>query len=94
MLIYFYQDDVDQALRKIFIQRGDEWKKYQVDWKANSLYCQRRNLHGFEGLIQLYQDYRVLTDELFADLTFKKLAVENSAGEWWQYYEEILDFLF
>lgn len=94
VLIYFYQNDVETFMRKTFKARGDEWKAYQVDWKANSPYCQQRNLHGFEGLIQMYQDYRALTDELFADLTFKKLAIENSAGDWDQYYEEIVAFLF
>lgn len=65
-LIYFYQDDVERAIRAIAAQRGQEWVSYQVDWKLKSPYSRRLGLSGLEGLIALYRDYRALTDELYA----------------------------
>jgi hypothetical protein len=89
-LVYFYQDDVEQAIRAIAAERGQEWVKYQVDWKLQAPYSRRRGLSGLEGLIALYKDYRALTDELYARLDFAKLAIENSPQAWATYYQRIM----
>ena len=90
LLVYFYQEDVEQAIRTISAQRGPEWVKYQVDWKLQAPYGRRLGLDGLEGLIALYQDYRALTDALFAGLGVAKLAIENSQQTWPVYYERIM----
>jgi hypothetical protein len=89
LLIYFYQNDVERALRDVAVRRGDAWVKYQGDWKLQAPYSRRRGLEGLEGLIALYKDYRELTDELYAGLDLAKLAIENSKQEWPVYYERI-----
>jgi hypothetical protein len=89
LLIYFYQKDVERALRDVAARRGDAWVKYQVDWKLQAPYSRRRGLGGLEGLIALYKDYRELTDELYARLDLAKLAIENSEQDWPVYYEAI-----
>ena len=89
LLIYFYQKDVERALRAIAARRGDAWVKYQVDWKLQAPYSRRRGLGGLEGLIALYKDYRELTDELYAGLDLAKVAIENSQQDWPVYYEII-----
>ena len=89
LLIYFYQADVERAVRSIAAERGDEWVKYQVDWKLQAPYSRRLGLEGLEGLIALYKDYRALTDELYAGLDLAKLAIDNSQQTWEAYYERI-----
>lgn len=90
LLVYFYQSDVDRAIRRTAAERGDELGiRYQVDWKLKYAYAVERGLEGLDGLSSLYSDYRVLTDRLFADLTIDKLAIENSARDWDQYYARI-----
>lgn len=86
LLIYFYQKDVERALRTVAARRGDAWVKYQVDWKLQAPYSRRRGLGGLEGLIALYKDYRELTDELYAGLDLAKVAIENSEQDWPVYY--------
>jgi len=81
---------VEQAIRAIAAERGQEWVKYQVDWKLQAPYSRRRGLSGLEGLIALYKDYRALTDELYARLDFAKLAIENSPQAWATYYQRIM----
>jgi hypothetical protein len=90
LLVYFYQEDVEQAIRTISGQRGPDWVKYQVDWKLQAPYCRRLGLAGLDGLIALYKDYRILTDALFAGLGLAKLAIENSQQTWTIYYERIM----
>jgi hypothetical protein len=82
LVIYLYQADVERAIRTVCAQRGEEWLQSQLDWKLAFPYAQRRNLSGIEGLVALYQDYRRLTDQLFAALDADKLAIDTSAGHW------------
>jgi hypothetical protein len=90
LLIYFYQSDVERAIRTIAAERGEEWVKYQVDWKLRAPYSRRLGLSGLDGLIALYKDYRALTDDLYSRLDFPKLAIDNSQQAWDAYYQQIL----
>ena len=93
-LIYFYQNDVDASLRKTCEARSEWWKNWQIDWKVhNRPYGKKRGLKGFEGYVQLYSEYRALTDRLFENLEIEKLGIENGAGEWDLYKSEILKFI-
>lgn len=90
LLVYYYQTDIDHAIRLTAAERGDELGvRYQVDWKLKYAYAVERGLEGLDGLSSLYSDYRVLTDRLFADLTIDKIAIENSARDWHCYYARI-----
>jgi hypothetical protein len=89
LLIYFYQADVARAIRTIAAERGEEWVKYQVDWKLQTPYSRRLGLTGLDGLVALYKDYRALTDELYSRLDLPKLAIDNSRQAWDIYYQQI-----
>jgi hypothetical protein len=89
LLIYFHQDDVDRAIRTIAAERGDAWVTYQLGWKLASPYAVRHGLAGLEGLIELYRDYRRLTDQLYAELDIPKIRIETSGQEWAKYEEAI-----
>ena len=45
---------------------------------------------GLDGLIALYQEYRAVTDQLFAELDIPKMRIENSRQEW-AIYDDIID---
>ena len=89
LLIYFYQADVERAIRTIAAERGEEWIKYQVDWKLQAPYCRRLGLRGLDGLTALYKNYRALTDELYSGLDLPKLSIDNSQQDWDAYYQQI-----
>jgi len=92
VLIYFYHSNISQALRWICDERGKAWEDYQINWKVGSPYGKQRSLHGFDGLVQLYKDYRAICDHIFTQLEIPKLAIRNE-GDWTKYYEQILGFL-
>ncbi len=56
-LIYFRHADIARAVRAVCDERGSEWEAMQVAWKVGSPYGVRRELRGFEGLVELYQGY-------------------------------------
>lgn len=82
LLIYLLQADVERAIRAVCAQRGPEWLQSQLDWKLAFPYARRRNLSGIEGLVAVYEDYRRLTDRLFAAFDADKLSIDTSAGDW------------
>ena len=92
VVIYFSHPNITRALHKICDGRGSDWEAYQVNWKVLSPYGMERSLQGFDGLLQLYQTYCALCNDIFARLKVPKLAIRNE-GEWARYYEEILSFL-
>lgn len=89
LLIYFYQPDITRAIHTIAAERGEEWIKYQVDWKLQTPYSGRLGLAGLDGLVALYKDYRALTDALYSRLDLPKLAIDTSEQAWDVYYEQI-----
>jgi hypothetical protein len=89
-VLYFWQEDVDKAIRTVCAERGDEWVAYQVNWKLAAPYCVRRGFAGLDGLIALYRDYRRMTDHLFEQLPIAKLAIENSERDWPAHEKRIL----
>ncbi|MBI2760173.1 MAG: hypothetical protein HYX51_01950 [Chloroflexi bacterium] len=92
VVIYLQHPDVAEALRAVRDERGRERQAYQVNWKVTSPFGVQRSLHGFDGLVQLYQEYRALCDDIFAALTVPKLAIVRE-GNWPRYRRDILEFL-
>ncbi|KLU24697.1 hypothetical protein EOS_18760 [Caballeronia mineralivorans PML1(12)] len=93
LVVYFRQEDVEEAIRLVCAERGDEWVAYQVNWKLAAPYSVRRKFAGLEGLIDLYRDYRRMTDQLFERLPFDKLMIENSGRDWPTYHRRVLKAL-
>jgi thymidylate kinase len=93
VFIYLYQTDVAWGLERTAAVRGERFLRRQAAWKVDSPYCAERGYTGIPGLIQLYRDYRSLTDDLYTRLPIPKLAIENSAGNWAQDEQQALAFL-
>jgi hypothetical protein len=93
VFIYLYQTDVAWGLERIAAVRGARFLRKQAAWKTDSPYCAERGYTGVPGLVQLYREYRDLTDQLYTRLPIPKLAIENSAGAWEQDQQEVFAFL-
>lgn len=91
-LIYLYQQDIANACRKKCQRRGIEEENI-IRQATESSYGKSRNLQGFDGMVSYWTDYRHLTDTNFSEIVFAKLSIENSAGEWLNYQQRVLDFL-
>lgn len=92
-LIYLRQDDLTASLARMCASRGGDVEAKYVERISQNPYARRRGLRGFEGMVEYWTDYRVLTDRLFAGLGFPKLEIENSAGDWPTYHRQIAGFL-
>src|SRR5690625_255459 len=92
-LIYFYQDDVNQAMKKICDRREGNMENHLIQSATESPYGKNRSLTGFDGMVKYWEDYRSITDDIFNKLEISKLAIENSEGKYDNYFSQILDHL-
>jgi len=93
VLVYLRHDDIAQATMKLRDLRGETNERKHIEWFENSRFAKVRGMRGPNGMAEFRQVYQDLTDNLFNRLEIKKLAIENSAGDWKQYYHQILGFL-
>lgn len=92
-LVYFYQNDIEEALRKVGDKRGERWVEIHTEEKTRSAFAQKHGLSGYRGMVQFNKLYRELTDHLFEIVDLKKLSIENSAGDWKAYNEQVFEFI-
>jgi len=93
VLIYFRQNDVPAALRRICAIRGMAFQRELLENMETFPYLKQRNLKGLAGVTVLWQDIQKLTDAIFAEYHIRKLMIETSVGNWPDYRQRILDFL-
>lgn len=93
VLIYFQQNDIADALRRICDLRGRDFEDELFTNMECFPYLKQRELKGFEGVTILWREISRLTDTLFEEYRIPKLRIENSAGDWLSYQQQILAFL-
>jgi hypothetical protein len=92
-LIYFYQDNLAEELRKTCVRRGEWFENFLVDHMAKTPYGRRTSLSNLDGVIEFYRQLRDISDELYSRLALRKLAIETTGGEWATYRRQISEFL-
>jgi thymidylate kinase len=93
ILIYFYQSDIYNSLKKICERRGRNTAEQYIHNANESKYGKKRNLTGFDGMVSFWKDYRTFTDNIFTKTKIRKLSIENSEGKWNEYLQKIIKFL-
>ena len=93
ILIYFRQNDASTALHRICALRGLEFEQELLANMERFPYLKHRKLTGLKGVTVLWQDIQQLTDVLYLEYDFRKLALETSEGKWAEYRQHILQFL-
>lgn len=93
VVVHYYQADVDQAVRANWLRRGDEWKNWWIGRDEKSPFCKNGNVSGEIGVITLWTELSNIGREVFSKLTFVKIEFENSAHDWENYRQQVLNLL-
>jgi hypothetical protein len=91
-LLYLHQTDVTGAQRTIYDQRGDDTERKFVQRATDNPYAKWVGLRGFDGTVAYWRNYKMLTDQAFAESRLTKLAEENAAGDWLARERRVLGF--
>lgn len=91
-LIYFYRDNVENAISYLEEVRGVEFFESIWERDHHQAYYQSRP-RGAEGYREFLRDYDKIAHMLFSITPFRKIGIEISNGKWNKYVYDILFFL-
>jgi hypothetical protein len=92
-LVYLVQGDVASALERSFKDRGTGFRDYVIQFATGLPLAQRKGWQGYEGMVMYWREFVALTDELFDRHCIRKIRVDNSAGNWDDCNQQVLDCL-
>ncbi|KEO81822.1 hypothetical protein [Tumebacillus flagellatus] len=93
VLIHLYQADSEQLIEKLLRIRGDAWVDHIVERDRERPYYKNSDVPGRERMRQFHLELRERMQEMFEETPFRKLGIENSAGEFARYDRQVLEFL-
>ena len=88
-VIYYAVDNIAEHLERIAQMRGRDWIRLMEQRDV-----EHHGLDAFGGsLLQFWDEWNVLQNEIFSHCRFPKLRVENPHDDWGATYKEIASFL-
>ncbi|HUT79712.1 MAG TPA: GNAT family N-acetyltransferase [Candidatus Bathyarchaeia archaeon] len=93
ILIYMTSKDVNHAITRLKKLRGNDWVDSHVEMDQNLPYILANNLKGFDGWVQMFSDYKEISDEIYQTFNYKKIAIDYAEDNWELYRQIILSFL-
>jgi len=92
-LVYLVQEDVEDALERNFNHRGTDFRYYVIELATSTPLAKVRGWEGYQGMLLFWQEFVVLTDELFQQFPGRKIKTDNTAGNWDAYNRQVLGYL-
>ncbi|MEI2665402.1 hypothetical protein [Rossellomorea sp. LJF3] len=89
LLIYFYQENLDQSFRHVYEERSQEWREFFTDYHVNQGYGKENGLKGYQGLVEFLEMRRDLELRILEGLSVRHMLIENGDRDWKRYYERI-----
>jgi hypothetical protein len=93
ILVYLVQENLSQALARNFERRGRGFRDFVIELTTSTPLAQERGWQGYSGMLQFWQAFVAFTDVLFAHFPGQKLMIDNTAGDWADYNQQVVDFL-
>ncbi|MCR8849400.1 hypothetical protein NQ095_13340 [Rossellomorea sp. SC111] len=89
LLIYFYQDNVEQSFHHVYKERSQEWREFFTEYHVNQGYGKANGLKGYLGLVEYLEMRKNQELSILEDLPISRELVENGEGDWEMYYKRI-----
>jgi hypothetical protein len=82
LLVYLRPADISAAIVRIHHTRGEPWSSRNVAFVENSPWARRRNLHGQDAVVKLYQAWEPVVSRLYSRCPFPKIMVTDPQHDW------------
>jgi hypothetical protein len=82
VLIFLDPPNLDQTFQSICRERGTESAEYLVGAVVRSPYGRRRDLQGWEGMLDFHKEYVQLTRTFVSSWNFRKKVCIPETGQW------------
>lgn len=81
-LVYLRPTDIAAAIARVHQTRGEPWSSRNLDFVANTPWARRRNLHGRDAVVRLYQAWEPVVSQIYDRYPFGKLMVPDPQCDW------------
>ncbi|WP_201715699.1 P-loop domain-containing protein [Rossellomorea arthrocnemi] len=89
LLIYLYQENIDQSFRHVYQERSQDWRDFFTDYHVNQGYGKEKGLKGYKGLVEFLEMRRDQELRIIKDLPVKTLLIQNGERDWEGYYDTV-----
>jgi hypothetical protein len=82
LLVYLRPADIGAAIARVHRVRGEPWSSGNVTFVANSPWARRRDLHGQDAVVKLYQAWEPVVTTLYRRYPYPKIMVTDPQHDW------------
>ena len=93
VLIHLHQPDYASTMRRLLDERGPRAEELYIRRSTTSRHARRRQLKGFDGLVEGWGAVCAVMEPLFDELDLPTLSIDTGACDWASYHGLIGEFL-
>jgi hypothetical protein len=93
VLFYLDQDDTEEALRRLYTLRGNEWVNWALEATTSYQWFQSHGMKDFDAWVRFFKEWRGIADQLFNEWPGRKAKIMNPHADWAGSYREMCKFL-
>jgi hypothetical protein len=93
VVVYLYHAQPGVAIQHACEVRGPAVEELYVARNDDSPFARRRDLFGFLGLARFWAEHKLIADDLYDGLTFRKLRLDITHGHTAAHHQRLLAFL-
>ena len=81
-LVYLRPTDIAAAIARVHQARGEPWSSRNLAFVEDSPWARRRDLHGRDAVVQLYQAWEPVVSQLYDRYPFPKVMLPDPQHDW------------
>lgn len=93
VLVLYTADNAETFLKETYKLRGGEWAAKLDGFIDTTPYGQKRNLTGFDGFVDFFNDYASITNAVYDDLEIDSITIDVTKREWPKVEKQTYEFL-
>jgi hypothetical protein len=93
VLILYTANNAATFLRETYELRGDEWKNIIDHLIDDTPYGKKRNLMGFDGFMDFFDEYVSITNAIYDELEIDRICIDVTKREWPKVEKRTYEFL-
>ena len=89
VLIHLFQPNVEEAIRRTYAGRSEEWAKSTIAFCEQLPYFRKNKLVGMGGMFQFYHAWHSIEMVLFERYPYPKISLLNPHDDWQRAYHTL-----
>ena len=82
ILVLYTANNAETFLKETYKLRGGEWSEKLDGFIDTTPYGQKRNLTGFDGFVDFFNEYVSITNDVYGQLEIDSICIDVTKREW------------